>query len=225
MLAANKSPFFEKIFSLYNRNLLKRRFHSFQISGLDFLLNKTIDLPVIIYCNHSSWWDGLVAFQISHETDLDSFVMMEEKQLKELFLFRRLGAFSVVREKPREALQSINYAAQILNENSESTLWIFPQGEIQPNDLRPLKFFNGLAKIVEKTGNCSTASLSMRYEFLGEFKPRIFVKIGKPEMIRVDEKFNSKKLSEKMAERLTETLDELKSDIIKENFSEYKSIF
>lgn len=225
MLAANKSPLFEKIFSLYNRNLLKRRFHSFQISGLDFLLNKTIDLPLIIYCNHSSWWDGLVAFQISHETDLDSFVMMEEKQLKDLSLFRRLGAFSVVRENPREALQSINYAAQILNKNTKSTLWIFPQGEIQPNDLRPLKFFNGLAKIVEKTGKCSTASLSMRYEFLGEIKPRIFVKIGKPEIFFADEKFNSKKLSEKLAERLTENLDELKNDIINQNFSEFKSIF
>src|SRR5215203_6294103 len=100
MLEANKSVIFERLFALYNRNLLKRRFYSLQVSGLDFLFNKNSNVPLIIYCNHSSWWDGLVAFQLSFETCLDSFVMMEEKHLRKLFLFRLLGAFSVVQEKP-----------------------------------------------------------------------------------------------------------------------------
>ncbi len=225
MLEANKSVVFEKVFSLYNRNLLKRHFHSFRVSGLDFLFNKNIDLPLIIYCNHSSWWDGLIAFQISHETNLNSFVMMEEKQLKSLFLFRKLGAFSVVRENSREALQSIKYAANLLRENSNSTLWIFPQGEILPNDLRPLRLYNGLSKIIEKVEKCFVISLSMRYEFLGEFKPQIFVKIGKPETISVAQAFNAKTLTENLAERLTENLDELKNDVINQNLTAYKSIF
>lgn len=225
MLEANKSVVFEKVFSLYNRNLLKRHFHSFQVSGLDFLFNKNVDLPLIIYCNHSSWWDGLIAFQISHETNLNSFVMMEEKQLKSLFLFRKLGAFSVVRENSREALRSIKYAANLLRENSNSTLWIFPQGEILPNEVRPLRFYNGLAKIIEKVEKCFVTCLSMRYEFLGEFKPQIFVKIGKPETISAAQDFNAKTLTENLAERLTENLDELKNDVVNQNLTEYKSIF
>src|SRR5215204_4434982 len=118
MLEANKSVIFEKIFSLYNRNLFKRRFHSLQVSGSEFLLNKNTNVPLIIYCNHSSWWDGLVAFQISYRTRLNSFLMMEEKQLKDLRLFRKLGAFSVDRDKPFEAIKSIRYAATILNTDS-----------------------------------------------------------------------------------------------------------
>jgi len=224
MLEANKSILFEKIFSIYNRNLLKRSFYSIQVSGLDCLFKKDVNIPLIIYCNHSSWWDGLVAFQISIETALDSFVMMEEKQLKQLFLFRKLGAFSVVREKPSEAFKSVIYAAKLLKENSNRTLWIFPQGEILPNDLRPIRFFNGLAKIIEKVGNCLVTSLSMRYEFLCEFKPQIFVKIEEPWMIYVNEDLNSKKLSEKLAERLTNNLDQLKNEIINQSLSDYKSI-
>lgn len=179
---------------------------------------------MIIYCNHSSWWDGLIAFQISREVRLESFVMMEEKQLKKLSLFRRLGAFSVVRENPRGAFKSINYASRILKENSTRTLWIFPQGEILPNDWRPLKFYGGITKIIEKVGNCYVASLSMRYEFLGEFKPKIFVKIEEPEVISVTEDFNAKSLPERLSARLTENLDKLKSDVIHQNFSAYKSI-
>lgn len=224
MLEANKNAAFEKLFSIYDQNLLRRRFHSFEVSGLDFLLNKTSNLPLIIYCNHSSWWDGLVAFQISYETGLQSFIMMEEKQLRKLFLFRLLGAFSIVRDKPREALKSINYSADLLKNTPQNTLWIFPQGEILPNDLRPLKFYNGLAKIVEKVGICATISLSMRYEFLGEFKPRIFVKIREPEIISQNESINIKKLSEMLSTRLTENLDSLKRDIISRDFSNYKNL-
>lgn len=224
MLKANKSVIFEKLFAIYNRNLLKRRFHSMKVSGLDFLFDKNIKLPLIIYCNHSSWWDGLIAFQISFETRLNSFVMMEEKQLKNLFLFRKLGAFSVVREKPREAMQSIRYASGILNDYRNSTLWIFPQGEILPNDLRPLKFYNGLSKIIKNVKNCETTSLSIRYEFLGEFKPEIFVKIEKPLITSTSETSNSTRLSEILAQRLTVNLDSLKVDLVNQNLSAYKSI-
>jgi chlorobactene lauroyltransferase len=225
MLEANKSVIFERLFSVYNRNLLKRRFHSFRISGLEFLLNKDAHIPLLIYCNHSSWWDGLVAFQISYETGLRSFVMMEEKQLRKLFLFRRLGAFSVVREKPREAFRSIEYSAGLLKKNSANSLWIFPQGEILPNDLRPLKIFKGLSKIVEKVGKCATVSLSMRYEFLGEFMPEIFVKISQPEITSVVPEFDLKQLTEKFRFRLTENLESLKNDVINQNLAGYQTIF
>ncbi len=225
MLEANKSKIFEKIFSIYNRNLLKRRFYSYQVLGLDYLLNKKVNEPLIIYCNHSSWWDGLITFQISREATFDSFWMMEEKQLKNLFLFRKLGAFSVVREKPREALKSIDYAAKLLIESSKRTLWIFPQGEILPNELRPIKFYNGLTKIIKKVGNCSVTSLSIRYEFLGEFKPQIFVKVEEPKLISTAADFNAKQLTEEFAHNLTDNLNSLKSDVINKNLADYKSVF
>ena len=224
MLEANKSTVFERLFAIYNRNLLLRRFHSIRVSGLDFLLNKSSNRPLIIYCNHSSWWDGLVAFQISRQTRLQSFVMMEEIHLRKLFLFRLLGAFSVVREKPRQALKSVNYAAKILMNNPKNTLWIFPQGEILPNDTRPLKFYNGLAKIIEKVGNCSTVSLSMRYEFLGEFKPQIFIKILEPEDFSGSEDFETKKLTAKLEERLIENLDGLKTDVTSQSLKGYEKL-
>jgi 1-acyl-sn-glycerol-3-phosphate acyltransferase len=97
MLEANKIRWFEKIFAIYNRNLLRRRFHSLQVSGLNFLARKNAEMPSVIYANHSSWWDGLVFLEILRRFDFEYYVMMEEKQLRNLFFFRWLGAFSVVR--------------------------------------------------------------------------------------------------------------------------------
>lgn len=224
MLEAKKSRWFEEIFAVYNRNLFRRRFHSLKINGLDFLQNR--NPPLLIYANHSSWWDGLVAFQISRAARLDSFVMMEEKHLKKLFLFRRLGAFSVVRENAREAAKSLNYAANLIKENSNRTLWIFPQGQILPNDARPLKFYHGAARVAEKIGGVLAAvPLAIRYELLGEFKPEVFVKIGEPQLISVGSNFNAKNLTGEFERNLTETLDNLKSDVLTRTFDDYEDLF
>lgn len=223
MLEAKKSRWFEKVFALYNRNLFKRRFHCLNVSGLEILRNRKKDVPLIIYANHSSWWDGLVAFEISRCADLDSYVMMEEKQLKKLFLFRKLGAFSVIREKPREAVKSLNYATKILTEAANRALWIFPQGEILPNDLRPLKFYNGLACIMEKLRNCYAVPVAMRYEFLSQYKPEIFFKVGDFKRFSIED-FNRKKATQNFEEDLTRNLEELKLDIINRNFDKFEKI-
>ncbi len=223
MLKANKSAWFEKVFAVYNRNLFKRRFHSLHVSGMKFLHKKDAEVPLIIYANHSGWWDGLVVFEICRRAKLDFYVMMEEKQLKNLFLFRKLGAFSVVRENARKAIESVNYAVELL-ENPRTTLLIFPQGEILPNDARPLKFYNGLSKIIEKSGAVLTVPLAIRYEFLGEFKPQIFIKIGAPELKEDQNKTSSKQLTRENSLRLTSLLDELKTDILDKNFNDYERI-
>lgn len=223
MLEANKSRWAESLFAVYNRNLLRRRFASLQVSGLD-VLRENDDSPTIIYANHSAWWDGLAAFQISRQIKLDSFMMMEEKQLDDLFVFRRLGAFSVVRENPRAAIESLNYAVKILAEKPKRTLWIFPQGEIVPNDLRPIHFFNGAARIVKKVGRCLTVPLAFRLEFTGEFKPEIFVKIGEPDLIETDRNFDPKKLTAIFTDRITEVLNELKSNVIHAKTKSYNKI-
>ena len=225
MLEAKKSAWFEKVFALYNRNLFKRRFHSLRVSGLENLAQKNSQIPLTIYANHSSWWDGLTAFEIWRAARLDSFVMMEEKQLKNLQLFRRLGAFSVVRENAREAVRSINYAAELLKENSRRTLWIFPQGAILPSDLRPLKFFHGLTRIIEKTGKCAVAPVAMRYEFLSDYKPEILVKISSPKLLTINKDFDAKQKTTEFEKDLTAALDDLKTDILTNNLQNYENIF
>jgi 1-acyl-sn-glycerol-3-phosphate acyltransferase len=225
MLKANKSVWFERMFAIYNRHLLKRRFNSFRISGLDFLKNKSEALPSIIYANHSSWWDGLVFLEILRRFDSENYVMMEEKQLRKLFFFRWLGAFSVVRQNPRSAVKSINYAAHLLLENSTRTLLIFPQAEILPNDVRPLRFYKGLARVIEKVQKCRAIPVALRFEFAGNFKPEIYVKIGEPEIINIKGPYDAKSSTKKYETRLTETLENLKRDVMAHRTDGYDKIF
>lgn len=222
MLEAKKSVFCEKIFAIYNKNLLRRKFHAFNVRGLEYLQNQSI--PYLVYANHSSWWDGLAAFQICYFLQLDSFMMMEEMQLKNLQFFRRLGAFSIIRENPREASVSVEYAINLLKSNSRKTVWIFPQGEILPNDTRPFHFFKGLSHIVKKVKNCAVVPLAFRYEFLGNFKPEIFVSIAEPIFFLPETNNNKNMLTEIFVNNLTKTLDELKKDFVNNNLINFQNI-
>lgn len=210
MIEARKAIWFEKIFLLYTRNLLWRRFDGVRVAGLENLRDRDKTLPLLAYSNHSSWFDPLIVFIISQNIGLDVFAMMEERNLAKLKFFRKIGAFSVVRENPREAVKSIRYAADLLNEKPNRAVWIFPQGEIQPNDARPLKLFRGAARIVERVDNCSAIPAAMRFEFLDGFKPSAFVEIGAPEQLSG----NPAQITEVLQTRLTATLDGLKRKIV-----------
>lgn len=225
MLKAKKSTWFENVFKIYNRNLIRRRFRSLRVSGLEHFENIPVDIPLITYANHSSWWDGLILFEILTRFDLDNYVMMEEKHLRRYFLFRRLGAFSIVRESPRKFLKSIDYAVSILSHNNKANLLIFPQGEIVPNDRRPLAFYRGLSRIIARLESVWVLPAAIRLEFLEEFKPDIFVRIGEPEMFAADEeKFASRFQTEHLENKLIHLLEEIKSDIINSNLKMYQNL-
>ena len=64
----------------------------------------------------------------------------------------------------------------------------------------------------------------MRYEFLGEFKPQIFIKILEPEDFSGSEDFETKKLTAKLEERLIENLDGLKTDVTSQSLKGYEKL-
>jgi len=224
MLEAKKNILFEKIFIAYNRILIKRRFQLIKVSGLKCLEKRNPDLPLIIFSNHSSWWDGLVILELLSNFKLENYVMMEEKQLRKLRFFRRLGAFSIVRENPREAFKSIEYSVKILSERKNRVLLIFPQGEIFHNDASPMRFFNGLSKIIEESGDCLVCPVALRYEFLGNYKPEIFIAVGEPKRFSSVDKIARKKITRELEAILTNCLDHLKSNLANNEINNFKQI-
>lgn len=223
MITARKSKLFERVFTLYNLNLIARRFEGLRVAGLNYLKERGNSVPLVLYANHSSWWDGLVAFAVGRECRLQQYAMMEERGLRMYPFHRKLGAFSVVRESAREAMRSIEYAAELLNETNR-VLWVFPQGETQPNDARPLKMFTGAARIVERLNTVDVAAVAVRYEFLDDFRPEIFVRVGSPERITPTESFNVKSFTRAMEKSLTDALDGVRDDILRANFVDYEEI-
>ena len=209
MIAAKKNSVIGSLFAFYHKRLLKKHFYRIHLNGRDNLSALGLDTPVILAANHSNWWDGFIAYYLTNRLmKCDDFLMMDIEQMKKYSFFRYIGVFSVDRKNPAEAMRSINYAADIIK-NTKRCLWIFPQGEMTPQDKRPLVFYSGISKIAERAGKVKIIPAAFRYEFLMEQRPEVFISIGKP----VEFTAGNKNFTSELEKLMTAQLDELKSDV------------
>ena len=208
MIAAKKNSVIGSLFAFYHKRLLKKHFFRIHLNGRENLAN-TGRTPAILAANHSNWWDGFLAYFLTNRLmKCDDYLMMDIEQLKRYSFFRYIGVFSVDRKNPAEAMRSINYAADIIKD-SNRCLWIFPQGEMTPQDKRPLVFYSGISKIAERAGKVQIIPVAIRYEFLMEQRPEVFISIGSP----VDFTAGNKNFTKELEQLMTKLLDNLKNDV------------
>ncbi len=198
------------------RRSLYRAFHAVHFRAAEQLPAppSKLDRPVIFYANHHSWWDGYVAEIVLRQVyGLEAYLMMDVRQLRRYFFFSWAGAFSVDRENGREALRSIDYIAKILNEKPGRVFWIFPQGEIRPQEQRPLNFYPGLAHTLRRIGPCYVYPLATRFEFTREQFPEIFISVGPLRRFDDGERLNIKQVTAELENTLTQDLDALRAEL------------
>lgn len=224
MLPAKKSPFWNRvIFSLLMRPALRGGFQAVHYHQAQPF---PIDMPVIVYGNHSSWWDAHLPMT-ANETrwHRDGYVMMEDTQLSRYGFFRYCGAFSVSRSDGRSAMQSVAYAVERLTEAPNRLLLIFPQGEIRANDVRPLQFYAGVGHIVKRVAPATPVALvpfALRYEFIGEQKPEAFMRVGVPAVVQGQ--VDAKAVTAQMETMLTDELDRLRDDVVAYRFDGFETL-
>ncbi|MFQ3664125.1 MAG: lysophospholipid acyltransferase family protein [Chloroflexaceae bacterium] len=182
--------------------------------------------PLILYLNHSSWWDGYLMYVI-HRVVLrgrfDAHLLMEEKQLRRYRFFSWSGAFSVNRDDPEDAWRSQAYAAALLQGGQRPRLlFIFPQGKIVPNDRRPLVTYPGIARIVAQVGNVNLCPVALRYELLGRQFPEAFIRIG-PQHRAVNPQDIEGTLAD-ITSRLTTACDALRDDVLALRYERFQPL-
>jgi 1-acyl-sn-glycerol-3-phosphate acyltransferase len=222
MIPAKKNKIIGSLFAFYHKRLLKKHFYAIHIAGMENRETLDNSAPVIMYANHSNWWDGFIAYYLTNRyLQKDDYLMMDIDQMRKYFFFKYIGVFSVNRKQPAEALRSINYASELLK-NSNKFMWIFPQGDMVPQDRRPLKFFSGITKLAEKTGSVNIVPVCFRYEYLMEQRPEVFISIGKPELFSGK---SNNDYTEHLRSTLEVQLDVLRDDVTTGNLKDFKTIF
>ncbi|PCK20394.1 glycerol acyltransferase [Bacillus pumilus] len=175
MKESHKSRSFRRIFYLYlERYLLNKHFRCVMMQGR---LDPKEKLPVLYLANHSSWWDGLIIFLLTEKaSELDHYMMMEEKQLTQYAFFRKLGAFPVHKEN----LKSVKQALMTAKENMQAggAVWLFPQGKIMHQDTRPLELEGGASFLVRQFEQVVVKPVTLHYTFNQFQKPTVSVVFG-----------------------------------------------
>ncbi|KZZ84582.1 lysophospholipid acyltransferase family protein [Bacillus sp. SJS] len=217
MIEASKSKWFDFGFSQYTKRLFKHHFKGIYVHTEE-------NLPVnALWCaNHSTWWDGLVLHYINRTVLRQDFnIMMHEKGLKDFPYFRRLGAFSVNRENPRDIIQSVKYGGSLLKEGK--SVAIFPQGDERHLEQRPLEFLSGIIAMAEISPETPILPIALYYSFGSEKKQELYIGIGEP-ISYLDLSGSRKEKTRILEDLFTAGLDELKRKVISRDTNDFLNV-
>ncbi len=181
MIAACKVPPFNFALRRWLAFVLRRRFHNIYLLGAEHLDSLVATRPVVGCVNHTNWWDGFVLYVFSHRyLPQDIYLAMEEVNLRRYRFFTWMGVFGVDLTNPRTVLPGMRYAVRLLQTVAATPrlIWIFVQGKLldarRPIDVKPGALF------LARQTDAQVLPLVLRYEWLVESRPTIFVRIGEP---------------------------------------------
>ncbi len=137
----------------------------------------TADGGLLVYMNHSSFWDGFVLHQLAKAAGWDAYAMMDEANLAKYRFHTRLGAFSVRRGDRASGLESVRYAADEVLRRPNAAVFIFPEGELMPGGGAPVEFKRGV-EVIARRANVRCLPVAIRYAFLEHERPDVLLEVG-----------------------------------------------
>jgi len=183
---------FLRFFRRIVRGYFRRHFHAVRIANPQRFLG--MEAPLIVYANHSSWWDPMVCILLAAEMpQRKHYAPMDAAALEKYRLLKRLGIFPVEMKTPRGAVQFLRTGEAILK--SGGVLWITPQGRFADPRERPIVFKAGMAALAERVasalGSCTLIPLAIEYPFWDERLPETLLYFAEPIHVLADESSES----------------------------------
>ena len=181
MIPALKSAPFNFVLRRWLDRTLRRSFHNVYVGGLEHLRTLDPTRPEVGWVNNANWGDGFVLYVLSHRfLPHDIHLAMEEKNLRRYRFFTWMGVFGVDLADRAAALPGMRYAVRLLRGNAAGgrarLAWMFVQGALLPAG-QQIGVKPGALFLARRTG-ASVLPLVLRYEWLSESRPSIFVQVG-----------------------------------------------
>lgn len=181
MTAPHISPSVLGFFRRIVRGYFRRHFRAVRIAGASRLSSIAPGTPLIVFANHSSWWDPMVCVLLAHRLlpQRSHFAPMDAAALERYAILKRIGIFPVEMNTARGAAQFLRTGLELLAH--DAVLWITPQGRFSDPRERPLVFKPGLAKLAHRAGpECMVLPLAIEYTFWDERLPETLLEFGAP---------------------------------------------
>ena len=174
IIKAKHNIFIDSFFRFYVIWKMKKSFNTVIIRGN---VEKT-DLPVLLVCNHTSWWDGIWALHVNQQIFHRKYhFMMLEEQLQKNWFFKYTGGFSISK-KTKSVVETLNYTVGLL-QNKNNIVLMFPQGKIFSMHKRDFVFEKGIEKILTKiNGKVQVVFLANIVDYFADVKPNVTMNIA-----------------------------------------------
>ena len=218
MIPARKLPPFNLILRRWLGRTLRRRFHGVRLAGGEHL--RALTGPVVGCVNHTNWWDGFVLYVLSHRRlSHEIYLAMEEENLRRYRFLTWMGVFGIDLRDRHGALAGLRYAVRLLKGENRRPgrmplVWMFVQGALV-GPRRAVEVKPGAPFLAGRTG-ASQLPVVLRYEWLLESRPSIFVRVGAP--------LPADTAADFLAGRMNELLAQTDADIERRDFTAWEEL-
>ncbi|MCD0462722.1 lysophospholipid acyltransferase family protein [Roseiconus lacunae] len=139
-------------FQRFLRRYLRRHFHAVAVTTVGRERIAAIgNRPLIVYANHPSWWDPLIAHFLN-ETLLSPrhfFAPIDAQALQKYKVFEKLGFYGVQMSSKSGVVDFLNHSSAILDRH-DAALWITPEGRFADARDHSVPLMPGLAHLCHK---------------------------------------------------------------------------
>lgn len=217
---------FQNGFHQFLQRYLRRHFHRIGVhhSWGDQVPNDNA-LPLIVYGNHPSWWDPLIAHFANRclFPGRQFYAPIDAASLQQYRVFEKLGFFGVQLGSRRGAEAFLKQSLAILG-SGHTALWMTPQGRfVDPRDpavpLRP-----GLAHLCTRLHKGWVIPVAIEYLFWDERLPECLIHLGAA--LRVEEftDLSKSRWRDLLASRLDESQRRLAELTVARSFEPFDSL-
>jgi 1-acyl-sn-glycerol-3-phosphate acyltransferase len=202
---------FQNGFHRFLGPFLKRHFHCIAIDRHSrFDRSITSGEPLIVYANHPSWWDPLIAHFLNRALfpERQFYAPIDADALAKYRVFTKLGFYGVRLDSTSGAAAFLKHSMGIAGA-ANTSLWITPEGRFADPRDHEASLMPGLAHLCTRLDDGWVLPLALEYPFWDERLPECLVKLGEPFRIRDHASLSKPDWQEKLTERLRETQRQL----------------
>ncbi len=182
MIPAKKNRAFDRLAARWIGRALRRRFHAAYLAGGEHLRGLPTGAAVVGCVNHTNWWDGFVLHALSYRhLPHEIYLAMEQENLRRYRFFTWMGVFGVDLRPGARNVAALRFATGLLRRpaaNHPALVWMFVQGKIVP-ERRPVEALPG-AGFLARRGCAVLLPVALRYGWLSESRPSVFIRVGAP---------------------------------------------
>ena len=200
------------------RGYFRRHFSAVRVSEAK-RFSELPEGPVIVYGNHSSWWDPMVCVLLASKLmpKRRHYAPMDATALARYKILQHIGVFGVDLNAVRGAARFLRTGLEILSRGG--VLWVTPQGRFVDVRERPLVFKPGLSVLAAKVGGgCTVVPLAIEYVFWDERLPEALMHFGEPIVVQ---SFDNESLEQRLEAGMLEAMETLKAKAMKRDAWEF----
>lgn len=172
-------------------------------------------VPVVIYCNHPSWWDAAYVSMLATHVyaERSSFGPIDAGAIQRYGFMRRIGFFPVQPDSRAGAVAFLRIGQGLLSQ-PDALLWVTPEGTFTDPRRRPLVLRPGLAALLARMPHVAVLPLAFEYTPWNERSPEALARFGAPLEMGFVHQHSAGQIQVELTQALTGTLDALAADSI-----------